>query len=34
MKLLIKGRSEGQAPDIVGNVYINDSNGTLEIAIW
>jgi ribosomal protein S12 methylthiotransferase len=28
-ELLIKGRSEGQAPDIDGNVYINDSNGKI-----
>ena len=28
-ELLIKGRSEGQAPDIDGNVYINDTNGKI-----
>lgn len=27
--LLIKGRHEGQAPDIDGNVYINDTNGAV-----
>ncbi len=28
-ELLIQGRSEGQAPDIDGNVFINDSNGKI-----
>ena len=28
-ELLIKGRFEGQAPDIDGNVFINDSNGKI-----